>query len=77
MKYNFIIIPSLAASSLSTILPHHPDAHGTVSIPISSLFSIRVMFAVNGSLQLPNSPLDLHIKHLCKPVNRKKKGKAF
>lgn len=64
-------IPSLKAFSVSKILPHQPDAQGIISTPISCFFSTIVAFTVNGSLQLPNSPLDRHTKHLCKPKESK------
>lgn len=46
----------------SIILPHQPDAQGTVSTPFS--ISIAVEFIVKGSLQDPRSPLDLQFTHL-------------
>lgn len=38
--------------------PHHPDAHGTVVNPGS--VSTCDALNLNGSLQLPRSPLDRH-----------------
>lgn len=44
------------------IFPHHPDTHGTASMPFSS--AICVEFIVKGSLHEPKSPLDLQLTHL-------------
>lgn len=54
------LLPSLRPPSI--ILEHHPEAHGTASTPFS--FSTSVEFTLNGSLQLPKSPLDRQEKHL-------------
>lgn len=59
---NIFFLPSLRVFSVSTILAHHPEAHGIVLKPLT--FSTWVTLKSNGSLQLPNSPLDLHTKHL-------------
>lgn len=48
----------------STTFPHHPLAQGIVVIPGSE--STCVALYRKGSLQLPNSPRDLHWKHLLK-----------
>lgn len=44
------------------IFPHHPETHGTASMPFSS--AICVEFIVKGSLHEPRSPLDLQVTHL-------------
>ena len=55
------------------ILAHHPDAHGSAVTPFS--FSNCVALKVNASLQEPNSPLDLHTKHLRRKPKLKKNYK--
>lgn len=46
----------------SMILPHQPEAHGSILMPGS--FTVSVEFIVKGSLHEPNSPLDLQLTHL-------------
>ena len=58
----FILRPSI-------IFAHHPEAHGSAFTPFS--FSTCVALNVNGSLQEPRSPLDLHTKHLRRKPNLK------
>lgn len=45
----------------SIILEHHPDAQGMISTPFN--FPLIVALKLKSSLQSPNSPLDLHLKH--------------
>ena len=60
--------------SSSIILAHQPEAHGTASIEdlVFVCPSKVVEFNVNGSLQSPNAPRDLQVKHLLKRASATK-----